>query len=74
MPWRRSRTSTRRGSSTGARAAPKRRYDKAKRRAFILAQVENPTIPPDDPRGNDFLLSEPVSSSMADSDDYDWKD
>ncbi|KAM0826160.1 hypothetical protein ACQ4PT_069064 [Festuca glaucescens] len=27
-----------------------RRLDKAQRRAFILAQVENPTIPPDDPR------------------------
>jgi hypothetical protein len=50
-----------------------RRYHKEERRTFILAQVENPTIPPDDPRWNDLSSSEPVSSSTEDSDDYDWK-
>jgi hypothetical protein len=51
-----------------------RRYDKAERRAFILAQVENPTIPPDDPRWNDLSSSKPVSSSTENSNDYDRED
>jgi hypothetical protein len=48
-----------------------RRYDKVERHAFILAQVENPTIPLDDPRWNNLSSSEPVSTSTEDSDDYD---
>jgi hypothetical protein len=51
-----------------------RSYKKAERRAFILAQVENPTIPPDDRWWNDLSSSKPVSSLTEDSDDYDWKD
>jgi hypothetical protein len=46
--------------------------DKARRRGFILAQMENPTIPPNDPRWIDLSSSEPVSSSMEDSSDFHW--
>jgi hypothetical protein len=37
---------------------------KAESRAFILAQLENPTIPPDDPRWNDLSSSEPGPSGL----------
>jgi hypothetical protein len=40
-----------------------RRLNKAERRA-----LENPTIPPDDPRRNDMSSSKLVSSSTEDSD------
>jgi hypothetical protein len=46
-----------------------RRLNKAQRHAFILAQVENPTIPPHDPRWNDLSSLAPFSISTEDYDE-----
>lgn len=51
----------------------RRRAAKARKRAFILAQLDGlSTIPSDDDRWLDLFSLTPVESSKEDEDDFDW--